>query len=305
MTGHDDQLPGKMPPCELDPLQQLRSAMEQVRRMRESGLSGYAIETARYEADSNPVNQLFLDKFFMALPIKLRYDDPEIHWRQKNYVELGRPTGVAPALAFTVAQEYDHHLAPHIGFVIGERLSQDEDGTTELLFTSNTAKNPMIVVKNLKVATAHWNAKRNDRFQRMIGTNESTEIAERYNPASDAFVIFPKDLLVLAARIDGFGGYTTISTAFRKNRVLFRTDKKDPNRMLHLSQEQRSIRASDFEEFNVLYHLEVLAAAFDVDETFDQLKAEREAALPPSLEESIFGVPEYRTAIERTDFPTQ
>jgi hypothetical protein len=60
----------------------------------------------------------------------------------------------------------------------------------------------------------------------------------------------------------------------------------------------RALRSTDFEEYNVLTHMEYIAAAFGKGIQFDALKAQREQALPEHPAEINFGLPNFRQLVE-------
>jgi len=150
------------------------------------------------------------------------------------------------------------------------------------------------------VVSKRWNNLR-DRNLSFLMPSDPRLVSDLYIPETKSYNV-PAGIT-----LDSFYFDNQIIGAAKpsKARRLIKRELKNPNEIRFYNHAKRTLRATDFEEYNVIPHLTLLAEAFGVSDNFSLILAERESKLPAlTPEQKIFGgLPDdYRKTIE-SDVP--
>lgn len=261
-----------------DPVVALRLLMGRVREAQQSGVSGYEIASADYETEARPTNQHFLDQILQLLPVSTRFGDEEFRVPKPEHVlaTLALGTALLPA-----------RKVPLSVFVLGERAESAR--STRLLLSLPELTYPPSApgCMEVSVSTAGWRARRARALGHLTAPNP--DLIGRMSEKGGYEVGISELVQLQEGPVQATG---PISYRFATGNVIRARDLSP----------KRGLRCVDFTNFNVPYHLSVLAAAYGVSEQYDALVATREAALPPAPEEAMFGLEGYRAITEAVHF---
>lgn len=284
----------------------LRHAMARVREAQIAG--GLSVNRARYDIETDGINTAFLKGFLGALPLGFVYPGNYAGDKIPNVFTVEDPVYIRFLARLGVflngrvqGADYGDKLTP--GLVIGER-ARSEDGAsfTELLIASEkraAGKDgfwvPSPAVYSTTVSSHEWNVLREQATTLLTTPYDSEIVLSHFNPSLQAIDVGSGDFDVPnleevrdvkpekpRAMARALGGMTKLSR----------------HKLGCGSVQVRTLRSTDFEEFDVMTHLETIAAAFDVGEQFDALKAARDAQMPQHYAEAQLGINGYRQVVE-------
>lgn len=320
------------------PVEELRAVMERLRRSQE--VASYAVNMARFNAETDPTNQVFIDSFMESLPVSI---EPRTGLPGEK-LTMDDPLDIRPTGSFAVITRYGTGTPLAASFVIGERqLGDSSEGLRQVLIASKSipvrSQNPnglpRVDVTPIIVLSGLWQKMRDAQLSTLGDPLSQEALMQTYNPETKQFVLSPKwfegrpgnlhrtrideDQRRTLYHRDGLDDpkiraqvhkrlYRARFTRIDGDEAPMRGSlirKSLPNTVAFIDETSRPLMSSDFEEFEVMTHLEYLAAAYGAGEAFDQIKATREAKMPDHPAEKIYDQPsDYRQTVERPALAT-
>jgi hypothetical protein len=305
-----------------NPISGLREVMNRVRLAQE--VSSMAIDYTRYDAETDPINHKFLTNFQYILPVVPLYarasfssncpealasffgvkDALDVRITATTGVFIHRPAhrlrstasseGYRPGLV--IGEKTMSSVGPSMTEVMALGWSQQYDEAKENLAPSE----PVVTIAT--VPTNHWNTLRDKATSQLTTPYPADVTMDLYNADYQLFIIpqTQRDLgLVSIASV--YDKYRHITPETKQKHIdrKLNADFSVPNSsLLFKAATDRRLRSSDFGEYNVMSHMEYIAAAYGVGEAFDTVKAIREQQMPIHPVESKFQIAGYRRTIE-------
>jgi hypothetical protein len=297
--------PGKeLPPA----IQELRAAMDRVRQVQEA--AGLAVNLARYDAETDNINREFLDDMLDLLPVSPGFAGNRPGHTIANCFIVKDPLNVRISAGFGLflgdKDKFFDDAAANI--VIGERQQANcSPAMSEVLLTGwqrsvdNKGRwtGPVPRVTVMTVKSDHWRAVRDKAINNLHEPYSKDVLMSLFSADQQAFIMklrcslpgMPRAIPVFC-----YGSQRSI------NRTLNKSFSFEDATLGYKSLEERTLRSSDFEEFDVMRHMEYIVAAYGVGEAFDELKAKRDDQMPVHPAETIFGLRNYRQVTEQAGF---
>lgn len=298
-------VPYKIPPEILE----LRAAMERVRYVQEVG--GIAVNLARYDAETDEINQAFLTEFIEALPMKFGYLGNYRGNTKANHFQVKDPLDVRITATFGLFLlgrfSYPTSTDAKAALIIGEKTLDSVPATTGVLtvgwqrdlddndrWMGNTPR-----VVPLTVLTEHWQINRDRAINNIHRPYSSETLMGLFNSQSKAFQPTIEHATELGV---------TVSRAWEPHnkerpRVIERNYRRHfangAQEIACVEGPARTLRSTDFEEYDVMRHLEYIAAGYNIGGIFDSIKASRDASMPTHPVEKLFDLQDYRRVIEQ------
>lgn len=282
-----EQLPEMLPvPVAVD---ELRGVMK---RARESSWSNISTQ---HEIDSVPANTEFARGFLDILPVKpyrTYGNSPASHFVVTKAADVG------PSLVYGASMQYRGYQ--RVGFVIGESTPKGKGAgaTQELLMlgwngqTDDQTTAPL--VWTLRTLRERWVRRQASNEQLLVSRPDNYDPMRFYRESLNGFILPDERGNKLANFVARSEPFMSIFP-FRN----LATKSLGVNNLQADSVNDRVLRNDDFERMNIMYRMELIAAAYGVGKEFDKVKARRYAALPKDPEVTYLGVPaDYRQTVE-------
>ena len=269
--------------------------MELAREARAVTLAGYAIERAHHEAVAQPLQERFLNDFLDLIPVAHNNSDNKYG---KLDVSVKRPEDIPPAQSFGLVVEGRArgglgHERAEFGLCIGEHVDAETPSLTDVLIAHQINGSNVPTVRRVTVDSVQWRATRDKHLARMTNVEAKRDFADRYNPEEEAFVLPVGDFanLLPPDSWNKWRGLVEVPDPRANERAWKKAVKRggEEGGVTAFYSQSRRIKTSDFSDFGMPYHLELLAAAFGVENEFDELKSQLHAELPKSTDETFFG----------------
>ncbi len=296
-------------------LRNIRESMRELREAQLKGVAGLAIETTEYAIEAWQTNFRFVGSVIGAIATKVE-------------------TGKSGALALTDSPEYVGVARSYVvdipenyaGFVIGERLMPKEPELLEILVARRSLKRDddgwILNFSKYVVSARYFTAARDAAMRSLALPQESSDFSRLHDNAravhgADFKYALMKDevragqMVSLSLKrhirsMENLGSWT--EKEYSVNPADFKQEVKKPLKpksrlhplsvgAMRMSKDYR-FEANDFDEYNIMYHLGVLAAAFDANEAFDKARKKREQELPSHPYEKTLELGDYRKMTE-------
>ncbi len=287
------------------PIADLRSVMERARETQTN--AGWVVNMARYEVESDDANQEFLKNFMAILPVQPSFIvNNRDFYRHAPAYRVVNPIDLRPTSTFGLFVWESRLLSYAATLIVGERMVDDH--FTEVLTmgwqrdkdSESNWSETFPVLRSVTIPTKPWHAIRSQSVANLYTAFTQEEVMSCYSSNDKAFVITQ----------DNYGVRPPISYQKRpkkdvKSKRLAKQLSEETSvnhrQLTHIKIDERTLRNNDFEQFNVMLHMEYIAAAYGVGEKLDGIKVKREAALPPHPAIRVLGLPsEYRSVIEQS-----
>jgi hypothetical protein len=291
------------------PIQELRDAMERVRKTQE--ISGIAINMARYDHETLPINERMVEELMFSLPVRPLID--VCHYTKKKYYRgflIDDPLDISITAAFglqiAAVETYgavtnvSENSTIYSGFVVGEKPIGGNDVEFLLAFFKNEPVLDDKEVNIVAVRTPHvaWTYWRDAAFSKLASSPTSEQLRKMYNQSLGQYIMRANSP-VRPPRAIIYPAYPEreIRKDVKKHQRKGDGLKYFPGRW---SQNGLvSLTSSVIEEYGVMTQLEYLAAAYGKGEEWDIIKRDRDDRMPPHPASKLFGLPEdYRQAME-------
>lgn len=283
----------------------LRQAMDRVRAIQEA--SSLAVSLARYDAETEPINNEFMEDFLEILPVKFEYTDNRRGDTSASSFVVKDALNVRPTAVFGI-----HFLRASLdrgdaGLIVGERSSVDPKlplteilvlGLRRKLNEDDTWSEPYPVVTPFAVATGCWEKLRREAIDSLTTPYSQDTFTHLFSSTHAGYLIDKATVRSTGmARLEPTEYYYEYKDK-KALRQLKRTPKGNPNTLVCQIGKTRLLQSTDIEMYGVMNYLEYITAAYDKSTEFDFIKAKRTAALPNHPVDKTLEEPHNRQALD-------